>query len=123
MFTSLSPVAVRITAVLLTFAVGCIALYGTFYAGRLLGAQEQRAQQLAANLAAEISLSKRQKFVLDTASRQNQKLVEDLWREIGSFSGRLSSIRAEVQNLPSIEELNCAPGPDRVDVVNRTLGQ
>jgi hypothetical protein len=121
MFNSLSPFAVRIiAAVLIVGAFGSV-LDGAFWAGQRLGVQEERTRQLAASLAAEISLSKRQKSALDAASKQNQKLVEDLWREISTFSSGLAGIRTEVRNLPRIEELNCAPGPGRVDVVNRTL--
>lgn len=123
MFNSLSPAVARVAAVAMIALLSIALLWVVFWTGQRIGAQEERARHLTTSLAAEISLSKRQKSALDTASKQNQKLVEDLWREIGSFSSRLSGIRTEVQNLPRIQELNCAPGSGRVDVVNRTLSE
>jgi len=123
MFTLASPWVVRIFLVLIVAVTAVAVAWGSFVAGRSIGTQDERARHTAASLAAEISLGKRQRVVLNAASKQNQLLTRDFTQQISEFSTRLGQVRNEVRDLPRIEELNCAPGLDRVRIINRILSE
>lgn len=126
MFKSLSPglvskiiVGLSALAVLSTVLIG--GAWSLYRAGYSAGESDVVAAQLQVSLAAEKSLNNRQNKALKEASEQNVAIAV-LWdREAASVVGLIRSLGDEVRELPRIQEMGCAPGSGRVDLVNRTI--